>query len=194
MPFDSKILLDKIKSLKQNVQEANFSEVFVAALNTGNALMQQRIFNQNTDIEGNSFGGYVGEQKFLSQRQKKRLLGSTTSRTDLGRIQKNLGLRLTPYQRKRVNKGRQIIKKDLEFSGGLRRAIEIQVINERSVALQFNNDEAVKVAKGQENQITNLRNGEKGYVTGNGIKIFAFNDNEKERTSEQVRLLIKQIL
>lgn len=194
MPIDSKILLNKIKSLKANVLKINFSDVFVAALNTGNALMQQRIFNENKDTVGNSFGGYIGEKKFLSERQKNRLLGSTNSKTTLVRIKRNLNEQLTPYQRKRVNRGRQIVRKDLELEGDLRRSIEIQVINNRSAALMFNNDKAVLVAKGQENQITNIRETGHGSVYGDGVKIFALNETEREQTLNQVRLIVSGLI
>lgn len=194
MALDPKILLDKIKNLKTKVQAINFGDVFVAGLNTGNALMQQRIFNQNLDTEGNNFGTYIGAKKNLTDRQKRRLLGSTRSRTDLTRIKRNLEAALTPYQRKRANKGRQVVKKDLEFEGTLRNSIEVQIINERAAALMFNNDQSVLVAKGQENQITNIRNGLPGYVTGDGIMIFALNEDEREGTHEQVRLLVNQLI
>lgn len=191
MPIDPKILLNKIKNLKDRVRNIDFSDVFVAALNTGNAMMQQRIFQENKDVLGNGFGEYIGEKKFLTDRQKKRLLGSTQSRTTLARIQRNIGRRLTPYQRKRVNRGRQIVRKDLELEGELRRSIEVQVINERAAALMFNNDKAVLVAKGQENQITNIRETGRGSVYGNGVKIFALNDNERKQVLDQVRLITR---
>ncbi len=193
MSFDTKILIDKVKLLKQKINEGAFADALVGGLNTGNALMQQRIFNRNVDIEGNGFGTYVGKQKYVTKGAlAKSLKGATKTTRD--RIRKSSLQKLTPYQRKRVNRGRQIIHKDLELEGELRRSIEIQKINERSVEVRFNFDKAALVARGQENQITNIRNGLPGTTKGDGVKIFAFNDDEIKQTNEQVSLLVKQIL
>jgi len=193
MAFDTKILIDKIKSLKDKAASGSFSDALVAALNTGNALMQRRIFFDNVDIFGNSFGGYVGTKKLLTRRAKERLLFKATQTTKV-RINRNAPIPLTPYQRKRANRGRQIVRKDLELEGGLRRSIEVQIINERSAQIAFNTIEEAQIARGQENQITNIRNSQKGYTTGNGLKIFALNENEREQTNNQARELVKQIL
>lgn len=193
MAFDTKILTDKIKKLKTVVEQGDFSDALVASLNTGNAVMQNRIFGDNVDVRGQSFGTYVGVRR-KSPRLVARLLRITTSRTDRVRIKRNAPVSLTYYQRKRVNKGRQIVKKDLELYGSLRRAIEVEIINERSAVVQFNDYHSAEIARGQENQITNIRNGLPGYTKGDGEKIFAFNDNEKEVSNDQVRLLINQII
>lgn len=193
MAFDTKILLDKIKKLKQVVAEGNFSDAIVASLNTGNALMQNRIFGDNVDAFGNGFGVYVGIKR-KSPRLTARLLRITTSRTDRVRIKRNAPFSLTYYQRKRVNKGRQIVKKDLEFSGGLRRSIEVEIINEKSAVVQFNDYHSAEIARGQENQITNLRNGQPGYTKGDGLKIFAFNENERDISNQQLSILLDQII
>lgn len=192
MSFDTKILIDKVERFREKANAGVFSDVFFAALNTGNALMQRRIFNDNVDTEGNSFGPYVGKRKYVTKGAlAKSLVGA--SKTTRARIKKSSLLQLTPYQRKRANRGRQVIRKDLELEGELRRSIEVQVIDEKSVAVQFNFDKAYLVARGQENQITNLRNGLPGYTIGNGIKIFAFNEEERKRTNEQVKLLLDQV-
>ena len=194
MPFDFTNLEDRIAELRQKTGGAVLGDVLISALNTGNGLMQARVFRGNQDIEGNSFGDYIGAKKALTEGQKAKLLSSTNSKTDLKRIKRNLEIELTSYQRKRVNKGRQIDHKDLEFSGGLRKAIEVQIESEKVGVLTFNNDDAALIARGQENQITNIRNGGKGYVQGDGTKIFALNENEKDQVIEQVHLLISEFI
>lgn len=195
MPFDITILSKKIEGLKEAYENGKFGDALVGAINTGNGMMQQRIFQQTQDIKGQPFGNYVGVKKKQSDRAQVRSLFGTKSKTDKKRIKASAGLELTSYQRKRANKGRQIAKKDLEFMGGLRRAIETQIENEKAAVLEFNNDEAAKIAKGQEQQIENIRNGQKGTTKGTGAtKIFSLNQVEKETVIEQGAELIKQIL
>lgn len=195
MPFDLTILTAKVQGIKEAFENGRFGDALFAALNTGSGLMQQRIFTQNQDVEGNSFGQYVGPKSKQSTRSQVRSLFLTTSKTEKKRINESAAQSLTAYERKRVNKGRQIAKKDLEFTGGLRRAIETQIENEKSVVLEFNNNEAALIAKGQEQQITNLRNGQSGTTKGTGaVSIFKLNTDEKEKVTEQGRELITQIL
>lgn len=194
--FDTTILKKKIDGLKEAYETGVFGDALVGALNSGNGLMQQRIFTQNKDVEGNDFGTYIGAKQTQKQasRQILRDLFGTTSKTDKKRIKANAALELTSYQRKRAKAGRQIAKKDLEFSGGTRRAIEIRIENDKAAVLEFNNDEAAKIAKGQEAQISNIRKGGKGTTKGTGVKIFTLDQAEKETVNEQGAELIKQIL
>jgi hypothetical protein len=195
MSFDLNILKQKVDGLKEAYENGNFSDALIGALNTGNGLMQQRVFSQTEDIEGNSFGQYIGKKKKLSNRNLEvSLFFEARSKTNQKRIKANADLELTSYQRKRAHKGRQIAKKDLEFTGGLRRAIETQAENEKTAVIQFNNLEAAKIAKGQEAQITNIRSGGKGTTKGEGVKIFSLNNSEKETVIEQGAELITQIL
>lgn len=194
MPFDVTILSQKIQGLKEAYENGNFGDALVGSLNTGSGLMQQRIFNQNTDIEGQSFGQYIGDKSKQSDRAQVRALFGTTSKTDKKRIKASAGLELTSYQRKRASKGRQVTKKDLEFTGGVRRAIEVVVEGEKAAILEFNNNNAAKIARGQENQITNIRNGQKGKSKGDGVRIFKLSQSEKEQVVEQGVVLIKEIL
>jgi hypothetical protein len=187
MAFDTTILQKKIEGLKEAFDNGNFGDALVDSLNTGNGLMQQRVFQQNKDVEGNDFGKYVGRKR------KARLIVSK-NKTQNKRNKAIAGQDLTTYQRKRALKGRQILKKDLEFTGGLRRAIETAIEDEKSAVLTFNNDEAAKIARGQENQITNIRKGGKGSSKGDGVKIFRLNTSEKEQVIEQGVELIKEIL
>lgn len=185
--FDLSILKTKVEGLKEAYQDGRFGDALVGALNTGNGLMQQRVFTENQDVEGNSFGNYIGKK------HKARFVPST-NKTQNKRNKAVFGQELTSYQIKRAKKGRQVLKKDLEFTGGLRRAIETQIENEKAAVLNFNNDEAAKIARGQEAQITNIRNGGKGTTKGTGVKIFTLNKSEKETVNEQGAELIKQIL
>lgn len=194
MSFDTTILTEKISGIKKAFENGRYADALIGALNTGNGLMQQRIFTTNKDVEGNGFGQYIGVKRRLSKRGKLELLAGTTSKTDLKRIKTAAGQALTPYQRKRANKGRQTDKKDLEFTGGVRRAIETVVENEKAAALSFNNDKAAAIAQGQEIQIANIRAGRKGTTKGEGIKIFRLNISEKQQVDEQGLELIKQIL
>ena len=194
MQFDLKDLESKIARVKEISAKGEFSTILIAALNTGNGLMQARVFRLNQDIEGNDFGGYIGKKVSLTEYQKAKLLASTTSKTDLKRIKANLDVALTAYQRKRVNKGRQILKKDLEFSGGLRKSLEIQIENEKAGILTFNTDESALIARGQENQITNIRNGLPGSSKGDGVKIFALTEEEKKEVIDQAKILINEVL
>lgn len=188
MPFDTTILAKKIEGLKQSFESGRFADALLIAVNTGNGLMQQRIFTQNVDIQGQSFGQYIG------QKRKVRLKISS-NKTQNKRDKNIAGLSLTSYQRKRAAAGRQIASKDLEFSGGLRRAIETQKDGENAAILEFNNNLAAQIAQGQENQISNIRNGSKAITRAIGAtKIFRLSATEKEQVNEQASELIKQIL
>src|SRR5678816_3020631 len=90
MSFDITILSKKIQGIKEAFENGNFADALVGALNTGNGLMQQRIFSQNKDVEGQSFGEYVGKKQNQKQasRQILRALFNTKSKTDIKRIKK----------------------------------------------------------------------------------------------------------
>jgi hypothetical protein len=189
MPFDTTIMTKRIEGLKEAYENGRFGDALVGALNTGNGIMQQRVFQETQDVKGQSFGVYIGKKRKVKE------LPATKNRTQAKRNKSVEGQELTSYQRKRALKGRQIAKKDLEFDGGLRRAIETQIENEKSAVLEFNNDLAAKIATGQEQQIENIRNGKSGTTKGTGAtKIFALNESEKEKVVEQGSELIKQIL
>lgn len=187
MPFDTTILPDKIQKLKEKFENGNFADVLIGAVNTGNGLMQQRIFTSNKDVLGNDFGQYIGKKRKVKRVVSKNKLQNS-------RNKKIAGLELTSYQRKRAAAGRPIAKKDLEFSGNLRYSIATEIKDEQAVVIEFTNDEAALIARGQENQITNIRNSGKGYSHGDGIKIFRLNQSEKEEVVTQGLELIRQEL
>jgi hypothetical protein len=68
------------------------------------------------------------------------------------------------------------------------------VDSEIAVSLVFSTDEAAKIARGQENQVTNIREGAPGTTKGDGIRIFRLNEAEKKEVDEQVMDAIKLIL
>ncbi len=187
MSFDTTILKKTIERIKQAYESGQFADALTGALNSGNALMQIRIFGDNKDTKGNDFGIYIGKK------QKVRLIKSA-NRLQNKRNKAVAGKLLTPYQIKRAKAGRQTAKKDLEFTGGLRRSIEIREENKKAVVLEFSTDESALIARGQENQITNIRNGKTGSTKGDGIKIFNLDDNERNETVRVGLELINQIL
>lgn len=185
--FEIGVLEKRIKAIKDAFDAGRFGEALIGALNTGNGLMQDRIFGQNKDVEGNSFGVYIG-------RPRKARLIKSANQLQNKRNKAIAGLRLTPYQRKRARLGRQFDHKDLELRGELRRSIQTQLEGEKSAVIEFSNIESALIARGQENQITNIRNGSKAVTKGNGIKIFNLNQDEREQVIEQGKELINEIL
>lgn len=196
MPFDVQILSKKIQGIKEAFENGNFADALIGALGTGVGLMEQRIFTQNKDTQGHDFGQYIGsKKKALSATQVKTAIRATKSRTDRKRIRAVAGQELTYYQRKRALRGRQIAKKDLELEGTLRRSIEVSIVEENEAIINFSNDESALIAHGQEQQITNIRNGKPGTTKGTGaVKIFTLDTKEREEVTEQGTELIKQIL
>ncbi len=193
MSFDMTILTERVEKLKTNIQSGRFGDALIGALNTGNGLMQQRIFSGNKDVEGNDFGPYVGKKKRQSDRAQLTALFNAKGNKAKEKIRNKAIQELTAYERKRVNAGRQVAKKDLEFTGELRRSIQTQK-SDKTAVLEFSNDHAALVAKGQENQITNIRNGGKGYVKGAGTQIFNLSESERAEVVDQGIELINKIL
>lgn len=194
MSFDTTILTKYVNELKKIVESGQFADALVGAINTGNGLMQQRIFTRNQDVEGNSLGTYIGKKSALGIEAQKRLLSQANSTVQRKRI-KRAAVPLTPHMRKRVLRGRQVVSKDLELEGDLRRSIQVFIENDKEVVLAFNTDKQALVAAGQEQQITNIRNGRPGTTKGTGaIKIFAFNGDEIDQTIQQGTELVLQIL
>jgi len=189
MSFDTTILSKKIQAIKDAFENGNFADALVGALNTGNGLMQQRIFTQNKDTQGQSFGAYVGKKSKVGK------LPKTSNSTQAKRNKAVEGQELTYYQRKRALRGRQTVKKDLELEGSLRRSIETVVENDKAAIINFSNDESAAIAHGQEQQITNIRNGRPGTTKGTGAtKIFNLDTKEREEVTEQGTILINEIL
>jgi hypothetical protein len=54
MSFDLTILKKKVDGLKEAYDNGRFADALVGALNTGNGLLQQRVFQETQDVEGNT--------------------------------------------------------------------------------------------------------------------------------------------
>lgn len=194
MAFDTTILSKYVNDLKRVVESGQFADALVGAMNTGNGLMQQRIFTRNEDVEGNSFGTYIGKRTALGIEATRRLLEKAKRPEQKARVRR-AAAPLTPYMRKRVLRGRQVTRKDLELEGDLRRSIQVFIENDKEVVLAFNTDKQALIAAGQEQQITNIRNGLPGTTKGTGaIKIFAFNSDEIDQVIEQGTELVLEII
>lgn len=97
------------------------------------------------------------------------------------------------YERDRVREGRQINRKDLEMTGTLRRAIEIVTVNNLKAEVRITNENRAEVARKQEAQIFNLRNGlPYNAETGQFVPIFEFNADEQEICQTVTRELLAQ--
>lgn len=64
------------------------------------------------------------------------------------------------YKKKRLKKSRQISRKDLDVTGGLRNSIKLRKLKD-NVLLEFVDDKAVLIAEGQERQIGQIQSGSK---------------------------------
>lgn len=97
------------------------------------------------------------------------------------------------YERDRVRKGRQVGKKDLEMDGTLRRAIEVVTVNNTKAEIRITSEESAKIARYQEQQVFNLRNGLPGNnASGGKVPIFEFDADELEIVHTVTRELLAQ--
>lgn len=99
------------------------------------------------------------------------------------------------YERDRTRAGRQIGRKDLEFTGSLRRSIEVVVINNFQAVIRITNDADAEKAWHQEMQIFNLRNGHGANDdTGQFVPIFELSAEEWEIVRSMTRELLLEKL
>lgn len=99
------------------------------------------------------------------------------------------------YERDRVEAGRQIARKDLEFTGTLRRAIEVISVNNLKAEIRITNPNRAEVARKQEEQIYNLRNDlPYNAETGQFVPIFYLSADELEIVQTTTRALLDQKL
>lgn len=97
------------------------------------------------------------------------------------------------YERDRVREGRQIGRKDLEFEGSVRRAIEVITVNQTKAEVRLTDEESANIARWQEQQIYNLRNGlPANEASGGRVPIFEFNQLENEIATTTIQELIRQ--
>lgn len=187
MPTNLSILAKKVQGLAEAMRTGDFSDALFTAMNEGNAFMQRRIFNENVDVQGNSFGVYIGPKHVAR-------LTPTATPTARKRAKRIVGVPLTAHQRKRALLGRQIDHKDLRLLGTLQSSIKTVIKDSRRVTIEFENDQQSLIARGQENQITNIRNGQPGVTKGDGIKIFSLNEDERDHVVARATELILEIL
>lgn len=97
------------------------------------------------------------------------------------------------YERDRVRAGRQITKKDLEFTGTTRRSIEVVTVNNTKAEIRITNAESADIARKQEEQIYNLRNGLPYDATGGKkVPIFELSPDERAIASTTTKELLAQ--
>lgn len=97
------------------------------------------------------------------------------------------------YERDRLRKGRQVGKKDLEFTGTVRRAIEVITVNNTKAEIRITSAEAAKIARYQEQQIYNLRNGlAANEASGQKVPIFELDADENDIVKTVTRDLLAQ--
>lgn len=99
------------------------------------------------------------------------------------------------YERDRVRKGRQVNRKDLEVDGTLRRAIETVTVNNSKAEIRITNEDSANIARWQEQQIYNLKNGlEANAESGGKVPIFELSTDEKDIVRTTTRELLNQKL
>jgi len=97
------------------------------------------------------------------------------------------------YERDRKEAGRQVGRKDMEFTGTLRRAIEVITVNNTKAEIRITNDDSANIARWQEQQIYNLRNGlPANEASGQAVDIFILNTDEREIARTVTRDLLAQ--
>lgn len=97
------------------------------------------------------------------------------------------------YARDRRREGRQTNRKDLEFKGTLRRAIETVTVNNTKAEIRITNPESAEIARKQEVQIYNLKNGLLyDDDSGQKVPIFELNQDEVEIIQTTTKELLAQ--
>jgi hypothetical protein len=98
---------------------------------------------------------------------------------------KYMGRKVTTIKQKRLNAGRQIKYKDLEFTGSLRRGIVVLKDGNTRVVCVIPNESLFKIAKYQEEQISKF--------TGQDANIFTLSKEERELMRTNIVEALKQI-
>jgi hypothetical protein len=97
------------------------------------------------------------------------------------------------YARDRRREGRQTQRKDLEFTGSLRRSIETVAVNNLKAEVRITNARDADKARKQEVQIYNLKNNlPYDADTGQKVPIFEFSADEVEIVVTTTRELLLQ--
>jgi hypothetical protein len=97
------------------------------------------------------------------------------------------------YARDRRREGRQTARKDLEFTGSLRRSIEVVAVNNLKAEVRITNAVDADKARKQEVQIFNLKN-DLPYdaASGQKVPIFEFSVDEVDIVETTTRSLLLQ--
>jgi hypothetical protein len=154
-------VIARFKNFKDGAQNIDYSEALLVGVNAARAKMAFRIFNQALDAQNTTLGKYTGKK-----------------------ISK--AVPLTPYELKRVSKGRQVSKKDLEFQGNLRRALRTAKENNTRVICVITNPNLVKISQYLEQQIGKIRGGAV-------VKIFYLSPEERDFLIKNTAAALKQL-
>lgn len=174
-------VVERFKALGARVKGVDPSEALIVGVNAARGEMQFRIFNKGLGTEGGSLGIYVGKKGRLSKLSEQRLFGKRKKEFLVGANDQ-----FSPYEIKRIGKGRQIRYKDLEMFGSLRRGMVVIKTSNVRVILAIPNEKLFQIAKGQELQI--------GRILGVGeVVIFKPNAEERQLLRDNTIEALKQI-
>lgn len=99
------------------------------------------------------------------------------------------------YAKRRSKAGRQTGRKDLEFHGTLRREIQVVTVNNTRAEIRIVNAKSADIARWQEQQVDNLRNGRPANeASGGRAPIFELNPTELSIVQTTTRTLLNQKL
>lgn len=154
------------------------TNALLAGVNAAKAAMQHRIFNQGKDAGGKSLGKYMGQKRGgMGGALTKKIFGldqATKDRT-VGFI--DFTRRFTPHELKRLNAGRQVVYKDLELTGALRRGI-VTVRQQNRVVCVIPHPDLYRIAKAQEDHLHTV--------------IFALSEKERALMVQNTNAILKQ--
>lgn len=164
---------DLITKWTVNLEKAktiNMSDALIFGVNAARGQMENRIFNQGLDSTGKPLGIYRGKRNYPKPKKLNdpRKLKFATGGARL----------LTRYERKRVDAGRQVRYKDLEFTGTLRRGIVVIKQTESRVVCAAPSQRNKDIIDGQEKDLN--------------TKIFSLSVSERDFMKQQINAAIKQ--
>jgi hypothetical protein len=170
-------VIEHFQSKALAMKQVDVSEALLVGVNAAMGQMKYRIFNEGQDSDGVALGSYKGAKKkapslFLKGRKKEFLVGSLSS--------------FTPYELKRLAKGRQVRYKDEEFTGTLRRSIVVVKDSNVRVVCAIPSVNQRNIANYQEEQVGRIRGGGK-------IRIFSLSQQERELLRTNCVAALKQI-
>lgn len=186
-------IVEKMEKKAAEVGTIDVSAALVAGVNAAMGSMKNRVFNQSQDANGEALGKYGGKRSKVTERKHLIVPGDDKEAVkDKKKKRKNLkpslnGEAYTEYEKERLGHGRQIEKKDLEMWGTLRRSIVVAAEEGNRVQCICNNEEELRILRGQERQIGRLRGG------GEAAVIFSLSNEEREEMVSNIKEGIKQL-